>query len=133
MVDLNKFTPTSENINALPEPLRKYIHDLEENLDPGFIIQENIALKQQNEELLEKLQMTQIEIKGLRDELNLRKDVDLNTIKRITGQEYTEKLEKRIEELKELIKIGFCDRCGHDCDIGLSCDIKNALKKLGGE
>jgi hypothetical protein len=38
---------------------------------------------------------------------------------------------KTIAELKELIKIGFCDKCGHGCDIGIRCDINNAFKRLG--
>ena len=33
--------PTAENINALPDPVRKYIHDLETNADPAGIIREN--------------------------------------------------------------------------------------------
>ena len=29
------WTPTPENINALPDPLRKFIHDLETRCDPA--------------------------------------------------------------------------------------------------
>jgi hypothetical protein len=31
---LESFTPTPQNVNALPEPLRRYIHDLETRCDP---------------------------------------------------------------------------------------------------
>ena len=37
--------PTAENINALPGPVRKYIHDLQTNADPAGMVQENIILK----------------------------------------------------------------------------------------
>ena len=37
--------PTSENINTLPDPIRKYIHDLEANCDPAGMVQENAILK----------------------------------------------------------------------------------------
>jgi hypothetical protein len=34
-------TPTPENINALPEPLRRFVHDVETNCDPQGIIREH--------------------------------------------------------------------------------------------
>ena len=37
--------PTAENINALPEPVRKYIHDIETNCDPAGMVQDNIIMK----------------------------------------------------------------------------------------
>jgi len=37
--------PTPENINALPEPVRKFIHDIETNTDPAHIVRENILIK----------------------------------------------------------------------------------------
>lgn len=36
------WTPTAANINALPPPVRKYIHDLETLADPAGIVQENV-------------------------------------------------------------------------------------------
>jgi len=33
--------PTARNISALPEPLRKYIHDLETNRDPARMVRES--------------------------------------------------------------------------------------------
>lgn len=37
--------PSAENINALPEPLRKYIADLETNADPAGMVRENSILR----------------------------------------------------------------------------------------
>lgn len=37
--------PTPENINALPTPLREYIHNLATNFDPAGIVRENILIK----------------------------------------------------------------------------------------
>lgn len=37
--------PTPENINALPEPIRKHIHDLVANCDPAGMVQENALLR----------------------------------------------------------------------------------------
>jgi len=41
-----KWIPTSDNINSLPAPLRKYIHDLETMCDPAGMVQEIAALKE---------------------------------------------------------------------------------------
>lgn len=41
-----KWLPTAENINALPESLRKYIYDLETNCDPPSLVRENVILKE---------------------------------------------------------------------------------------
>jgi hypothetical protein len=41
------WTPTAANINGLPEPLRRYIHDLETNADPAGMVLENHQLRQQ--------------------------------------------------------------------------------------
>jgi hypothetical protein len=43
--------PTPNNVNALPEPLRRYIHDLIANCDPGYLIQQNSILRQHVDEL----------------------------------------------------------------------------------
>ncbi len=37
--------PTPENINALPEPLRSFVHDLQTICDPAGMVQEIAALK----------------------------------------------------------------------------------------
>lgn len=36
---------TAANINALPDGIRKYVHELETLCDPAGIVQENILLK----------------------------------------------------------------------------------------
>ncbi|HTQ83739.1 MAG TPA: hypothetical protein VMI47_10775 [Pseudolabrys sp.] len=40
----NSWTPTAENINTLPEPLRRYIHDLQANADLAETMRENFRL-----------------------------------------------------------------------------------------
>ncbi len=45
------WTPTAENINALPEPLRKYICNLETRCDPAGLVRENAQLRDLNEGL----------------------------------------------------------------------------------
>ena len=45
------WTPTNENINALPEPLRRYIHDLETVCDPAGDVRELFRLKTENKML----------------------------------------------------------------------------------
>lgn len=47
--------PRPEAINAMPEPLRKYIHDLETNADPAGMVQENAILRAERDQLLVKL------------------------------------------------------------------------------
>jgi hypothetical protein len=42
------WTPTRDNINALPAPLQAYIHDLIANCDPAGLVQENLVLKEEN-------------------------------------------------------------------------------------
>ena len=37
--------PTPDNINALPEPVRRLVHLLETNADPAHIVRENILIK----------------------------------------------------------------------------------------
>ena len=42
----------SNEINALPERVRKYIHDLETRCDPAHEVQERWALRELNEGLV---------------------------------------------------------------------------------
>lgn len=42
------WTPTTDNINALPNALRRYIHDLQTNADPAGTLRENFRLRQEN-------------------------------------------------------------------------------------
>jgi len=39
--------PTTENVNALPDPLRRYIHDLETRCDPSGEVLEAYGMRQQ--------------------------------------------------------------------------------------
>lgn len=48
--------PTPENINALPEPVRRLIHLLETNTDPAHIVRENILIKDTCKALVIKLE-----------------------------------------------------------------------------
>jgi hypothetical protein len=55
----DNWLPTSENINALPRPLRKYIHDLHTHCDPAGLVRENALLRdrlEQLEELIKEIQ-----------------------------------------------------------------------------
>lgn len=47
----SKWKPTPEAINALPFPIRSYIHDLSSLCDPQFIMQENARLRDESEAL----------------------------------------------------------------------------------
>jgi hypothetical protein len=47
MIIPDDWTPTAENLNALPGPLRDYIHDLVALCDPAGIVLENWQMKQQ--------------------------------------------------------------------------------------
>ena len=44
----NNWQPTSDNINALPEPLRRYIRDIEKACDAAGIVRENFMLRADN-------------------------------------------------------------------------------------
>jgi len=44
---LEDWEPTPENMNALPEPLRRYIMLLETLCDPTGLVRENFLLKSQ--------------------------------------------------------------------------------------
>ncbi len=43
--------PTAANINALPEPIFKYVAGLETIADPQYIIRENTLLRDENDQL----------------------------------------------------------------------------------
>jgi hypothetical protein len=42
------WTPTAENVNALPDPLRSYIHQLETRCDPSGELRELVLLREEN-------------------------------------------------------------------------------------
>jgi hypothetical protein len=52
---LENFSPTPEQINSLPEPLRKYIHHLETRSDPAGDVARIWSLEEQVDELCEKI------------------------------------------------------------------------------
>ena len=62
------FTPTAANVNALPEPLRRYIHDLETRCDPGGDVQTMAALRE-NVAGLSKLNEALAEVRNVLVEL----------------------------------------------------------------
>lgn len=45
----HKITPTIENINALPEPLRKWVHDLETRCDPAGDLRARVLAEERAE------------------------------------------------------------------------------------
>jgi hypothetical protein len=44
--EASEWLPTADNVNALPEPIRRYIHDII-SCEPGYMVEENIILRQQ--------------------------------------------------------------------------------------
>lgn len=42
--------PTTANVNALPKPIRDYIHGLESLCDPAGLVRENAVLRHDNAE-----------------------------------------------------------------------------------
>ena len=45
------WTATPDNVNGLPAPLRRYIHDLQRTMDHAGLMRENFALRQKNADL----------------------------------------------------------------------------------
>lgn len=43
--------PTSDNINALPDPLRSWVHDLETICDPSGMVRDNVLIADENAQL----------------------------------------------------------------------------------
>jgi hypothetical protein len=71
---LKDFKPDPENINALPEPLRAYVHDLETRADPAGDIQRIASLTEQRDALVAGRRELEAEIKELRKRLEGRPD-----------------------------------------------------------
>jgi hypothetical protein len=44
----DSWMPTEDNLNALPTPLRRYIHYIHANVDPAGTMRENFRLRQEN-------------------------------------------------------------------------------------
>jgi hypothetical protein len=51
----DSWTPTMENLWALPKPLRRHIHHLQSNVDHVETMRENFRLRQENAALRKKL------------------------------------------------------------------------------
>ncbi len=47
----NDWLPTITSVNALPAPLRRYIHDLQTTVDPSGLMRESFMLRQENAHL----------------------------------------------------------------------------------
>lgn len=47
LVDVD-WTPTTKNLQRLPEPVRRYIHDLQADTDPAGLMRQNFRLRQEN-------------------------------------------------------------------------------------
>lgn len=61
---LHGWTPTTDNINRLPGPVRDYVCNLVTLCDPAGIVQENEALRRQNAELLRMIEVINDESKA---------------------------------------------------------------------
>jgi hypothetical protein len=63
---MDTFVPDAEHINALPEPVRRYIRDLETRADPAGDVAELALLKENNMALWKRVQELEAEVNGLR-------------------------------------------------------------------
>jgi hypothetical protein len=63
---MDTFVPDAEHINALPEPVRRYIRDLETRADPAGDVAELALLKENNTALWNRVQELETEVNGLR-------------------------------------------------------------------
>lgn len=52
---LSNWLPTAAVINALPDPVRRYIHELETRADPAGETRERLLLKDENAQLRAKI------------------------------------------------------------------------------
>ena len=65
---MDTFVPDPEHINALPEPVRRYIHDLETRADPAGDVAEIALLKENNAALWKRVEETENEVKQFADQ-----------------------------------------------------------------
>ena len=63
---MDTFVPDAEHINALPEPVRRYIHDLETRADPAGDVAELALLKENNAALWNRVRELEANANGLR-------------------------------------------------------------------
>ena len=64
---MDDFTPTAACINALPEPLRRYIHDLETNCDPAGEVAAITLIRDQNKQLQARIEAVEAENDRLKE------------------------------------------------------------------
>lgn len=63
--ELQQAQPVSaDEINALPEKIRRYIHDLETEADPAGTIRQNILVREENEMLRKYIELQQAQVVG---------------------------------------------------------------------
>lgn len=74
---LQEWQPTSENINALPETLRRYIHDLETRCDPAGDVAQLSLTKDQNRSIIVMFSEAEEALKALERERNQWKQLAL--------------------------------------------------------
>ena len=60
---MDTFIPDAQHINALPEPVRRYIRDLETRADPAGDVAELALLKENNRALWSRVQELEDEVK----------------------------------------------------------------------
>jgi len=103
-VEMTKdWLPTSENINALPAGIKKYIHDLETLCDPAGIVQENILLK-------DAMRALELKILEQREE-QMKQEINNEPMSAIESLEYENKgLKEQIEGLENSLMVRTLER-----------------------
>ena len=66
--------PTADNVNALPEGLRRYVHDLATGCDPAGDVAQLILLKDQRDALVAMVQELKEEVRILTEALQRSAD-----------------------------------------------------------
>jgi len=87
---VNDFTPTAENVNALPERLRAYIHDLETRCDPAGDVAARIVSTDNAEALSILLDEKDAEIERLNgaEEVIAEQADEIERLKELIGGRY---------------------------------------------
>lgn len=83
--------PTAANINSLPEPIRRYIHDIETSCDPTGDMQTIACLRDQVKGLVEKTSKTM----KYRIEVSVESYEEANRIERCVNEDWAPKLISR--------------------------------------
>ncbi len=68
------WTPTTDNINSLPDPVRHYIHQLQTRTDPAGDVRRIAELKDQVEALQVLLAAAKAENEALKDQIDNLED-----------------------------------------------------------